>query len=33
MQNVGRAMPSVSRVFIVSIACGRYPNIMQMLAR
>lgn len=32
MRNVGSAMPSVFRVRIVSIACGRYPDIMHMLA-
>lgn len=32
IRNVGSAMSSVSRVRIVRMACGRYPNIIDILA-
>ena len=32
IRNVGRAMPSVLRVRMVSMACGRYPSISPVLA-
>ena len=32
IRNVGKAMPSVLRVRMVSMACGRYPSISPVLA-